>query len=324
MFETLDIMISLAVVFLILSMVHKYLVSLIKRLLSIKAKVVSEEMKTFVGENTVQYLVPYLEKKARHLNFLEQQHGIPLIRKGQIGLRRLEKNQLEQVVDSLKDFLEKKSVRQLKNELAVQIPSSVATKKKLDEIKRHLVTLRGRIESMYDNTTEKMTEVYETRVRHQTLIWGLVLAVLINADFLDLYGSLAKNSLIRGKLVAQAEVIDRQMQLMSEQIEQKEGAEIKRVRPLFEGAQANLSKLAKSFEDAGLSLGWTKEKLSAVFKGWGDFFNKLLGLFISGLLISFGAPFWHDLLSSFSGLKKMLQERERRRPGLPTPPAGSP
>ena len=289
MFETLDIMISLAVVFLILSMVHKYLVSLIKRLLSIKAKVVAEEMKTFVGENTVQYLIPYLEKKAKHLNFLEQQHGVPLIRKRQVGLRRLEKDQLEEVVDSLKDFLDKKSVRQLKHELAVQIPG-VTTKRKLDEIKGHLVTLRGRIESMYDNTTERMTEVYETRIRHQTLIWGLVLAVLINADFLDMYGSLAKNSLIRGKLVAQAQVIDRQMQLMSEQIEQKEGEEI---------------------------------KLGAVFQGWGAFFNKLLGLFISGLLISFGAPFWHDLLSSFSGLKKVLQERERRKPGVPPPPPSS-
>ena len=322
MFETLDIMISLAVVFLILSMVHKYLVSLIKRLLSIKAKVVAEEMKTFIGENTVQYLIPYLEKKAKHLNFLEQQYGVPLVRKRQVGLRRLEKDQLEEVVDSLKDFLEKKSVRQLKHELADQIPS-VTTKRKLDEIRGHLVTLRSRIESMYDNTTERMTEVYETRIRHQTLIWGLVLAVLINADFLDLYGSLAKNSLIRGELMAQAQVIDRQMQFMSEQIEQKEGQEIKRVQPLFKQAQANLSELSESFEKAGLSLGWTKEKLFAVFTGWSAFFNKLLGLFISGLLISFGAPFWHDLLSSFSGLKKILQEKERRKPGVPPPPASN-
>jgi hypothetical protein len=323
MFETLDIMISLAVVFLILSMVHKYLVSLIKRLLSIKAKVVAEEMKTLVGENTVQYLIPYLEKKAKHLNFLEQQHGIPLIRRGQVGLRRLDVKQLEEVVDSLRDFLEKKSVRQLKHELAVQIPS-VTAKKKIDEIRKHLVTLRGSIETVYDNTTERMTELYETRIRHQTLIWGLVLAVLINADFLDMYSSLAKNSLVRGKLSAQAEVIDRQMQLMSEQIEQKEGEEIKRVRPLFKEAQANLSELAESFEKAGLSLGWTKEKLSAVFKEWGVFFNKLLGLFISGLLISFGAPFWHDLLSSLSGLRRMLQERERRKPAVPSPPASGP
>jgi len=314
MFETLDIMISLAVVFLILSMVHKYLVSVIKRVLSIKAKVVAEEMKTFVGENTIQYLIPYLEKKANHLNFLEQQHGVPFIRKRQVGLRYLEKDQLKEVVDSLKDFLDKKSVRQMKHELADQIPSAT-TKRKLDEIRGHLVTLRDRIESMYDNTTQRMIEVYETRIRHQTLIWGLVLAVVINADFLDLYGSLAKNSLIRGKLVAQAQVIDRQMQLMSEQIEQKEGEEIKRVQPLFKEAQKNLSELSKSFEKAGLSLGWTKEQLLAVFTGWGAFFNKLLGLFISGLLISFGAPFWHDLLSSLSGLKKILQEKERRKPG---------
>jgi hypothetical protein len=58
MFGTLDIMIALAVAFLILSVVGKYMGSLIKRMLSIKAKVVAEEMKTFVEENTVQYLIP--------------------------------------------------------------------------------------------------------------------------------------------------------------------------------------------------------------------------------------------------------------------------
>jgi hypothetical protein len=297
--------------------------SLIKRMFSIKAKVVADEMRTFVGENTVQYLIPYLERKAKFLNFLEQRRGIPLIKRREIGLRRLDQRQLEGVIDDLREFMQRKSLRQLKDQLALPLPL-VASKKKVDEIREHLVTLRRRVESMYDNTTDKMNQVYETRIRHQTLIWGLVLAVLINADFLDLYGSLAKNSLIRGKLVAQAQVIDRQMQLMSEQIEQKEGEEITRVKPLFKEAQANLSELSESFEKAGLSLGWTKEKLSTAFTGWGAFFNKLLGLFISGLLISFGAPFWHDLLSSFSGLRKILQEKERRKPAVPSPPAGTP
>ena len=68
-------------------MVHSYLLGLIKGVLSIKAEVVADEMKTFVGENTAQYLIPYLEKKAKHLNFLEQQRGVPLIRKRQVGLR---------------------------------------------------------------------------------------------------------------------------------------------------------------------------------------------------------------------------------------------
>ncbi|MBW1717744.1 MAG: hypothetical protein JRJ77_18360 [Deltaproteobacteria bacterium] len=323
MFETLDVMISLGVVFLILSMVHKYLMSLIKRLLSIKAEVVAEEMKTFIGENTSKFLIPYLEKKAKYLNCLDQRHGTAPFKKGETGLRRLDQKQLAEVVDSLEKFMEKKSVRKLQQEFADQLPEGT-TKKKIDEIRDHLGTLKGKIETMYENTTEKMTEVYESRLRRHTLIWGLVLAVLINADFLYMYSSLSKNALIRGKLVAQVEIIDRQMQLMSEQIKQKEVEEINRVRPVIKEAEANISKLTENLDKAGLSLGWTQEKLAPVFKGWGAFFNKLLGLFISGLLISFGAPFWHDLLSSFTGLRRRLEEREKRKEGSPPPPAGSP
>jgi hypothetical protein len=83
-------------------------------------------------------------------------------------------------------------------------------------------------------------------------------------------------------------------------------------------------KQIKASEKAGLSLGWTKGKLFAVFTWWGAFINKLLGIFMSGLFISFGAPFWRDLLSSFSGRKKILQVKERRKPGVPPPLARTP
>ncbi len=64
MFETLDTMISLGVIFLILSMVNKYLISLVKRIFKIKAKVITKELETFIGEKTSKYLIPYLEEKA--------------------------------------------------------------------------------------------------------------------------------------------------------------------------------------------------------------------------------------------------------------------
>jgi hypothetical protein len=83
-------------------------------------------------------------------------------------------------------------------------------------------------------------------------------------------------------------------------------------------------KQIKASENTGLSLGWTKGKSLAVFTAWGAFFNELLGIFMSGLLISFGASFWRDLLSSFSGLKKILQVKERRKPGVPPPLARTP
>jgi len=71
MFELMDIMIALAMVYLILSMAHKYLMSAIKRLLNIKATVIAEEMKAFIGENTTQYLIPHIEKNVKHLNILD-------------------------------------------------------------------------------------------------------------------------------------------------------------------------------------------------------------------------------------------------------------
>ena len=56
-----------------------------------------------------------------------------------------------------------------------------------------------------------------------------------------------------------------------------------------------------------------QKSLHDAFKDIGPFLNKLIGLFISGLLISFGAPFWHDFLSAFVGIKKTLRGREERK-----------
>ncbi len=91
MFQALDIMISLGVIFLILSMVNKYLISFVKRILKIKTKVITKEMETVIGENTSKYLIAYLEEKAKHLNFLDEKKR----------LRQLNKEQLKTVVGEL-------------------------------------------------------------------------------------------------------------------------------------------------------------------------------------------------------------------------------
>ena len=163
MFETLDTMISLGVVFLILSMVHKYLMSLVKRFFNIKAKVVAEEMKTFIGINTAKYLIPYLEKKAKHLNFLE-------CIKGENVLRQLNKEQLKEVVGKLEVFFkDNKDVKTINKELGLEI-SAKDFEDKIGEIKEHIGTLKVRIENMYDHTTEKISELYNTKLKWRTLL----------------------------------------------------------------------------------------------------------------------------------------------------------
>lgn len=321
MFETLDVVISLAVVFLILSMVHKYLMSIVKRLLRIKTKVVAEEMKTFVGKDTWEYLIPYLEKKAEYLNFLEDTRIKKGEKEGDKGLRRLNKAQLKEIVTSLKEYIESKSGKEIKEKLGLKV-SEDEVKKKIEEIKVHLGTLKNEIENMYDNTLEKMAEVYETKLRHYTLISGLALAVFINADFFEVYDSMSKNSSARNKLVVQAELISTRVSKMADhdQLKEKEEKEPSRITEEIQEVKKNIGKLSKDLEKAGLQLGWTQEAFERAFRGVGPLVNKLLGLFVSGLLISFGAPFWHDFVGSFAGLRRKLKGTEERKGSGPSPP----
>ncbi len=310
MFESLDIMISFGLVFLILSMILKYVMSIIKRAMKIKAKVIAEEVKAFIGENTSEYLIPYLDKKAKHLNFLEdikkKRDGL-----GNKGLRQLNKKQLESVVNNLSEFLKNKPARVIKKELDLEI-SEDDIRKKIKEIKDHLESLKVKIEHNYDNTMQRISEIYETKLRKHTLVWGIVLAVFINADFFEIYTSLSKNDLAREQLAAKAEVISSQMKSLSAQIELKEKQGGDKLEALGKEAGENLSELTMNLDEAGLDLGWKWKKITALFSNGClsslfEIFQKMLGLLISGFLISFGAPFWHGFLKSFTGIRGALR-----------------
>lgn len=320
MFQTLDTMISLGVIFLILSMVNKYLISLVKRVFKIKAKVITKELETFIGENTSKYLIPYLEKKTKHLNFTD----------GKKRLRQLNKEQLRMVVDELERFIEdnNNNVGLIQRELGINAKD---IKVGIEEIKEHLGTLKGRIENMYDNTMEKISEVYETKIRYRALYFGLALAFVVNADFFYIYSSLSKNSIIREELVARSDVINAQVELVSKQIELSEKKSISEIKPEFDEAKKNITDLTTTITDAGLELGWTSDKFSKIFKNkahksskevWAAAVYKFIGLLIAGLLISFGAPFWHDFIGTFTGLRKTLRgKKEGSGENNTSPPA---
>ncbi len=312
MFETLDTMISFGVIFLILSMVNKYLISLVKRVFKIKAKVITKELKAFIGEKTSKYLILYLEKKAKHLNFLDEKKC----------LRQLNTEQLKSVVGELEVFIKSENAEEFKKVFGIDI--SVDDRKKefqeeLDEIKAHLNILKDKVENMYDNTMEKISEIYETKLRYRALYFGLALAFIINADFFSIYNSLSKNSIIREELVARSDVINAQVELVSKQIELSEKKSISEIKPAFDEANKSIKDLTTNITDAGLQLGWADGKITKACSSFGSVVYKLIGLLIAGLLISFGAPFWHDFIGTFTGLRKTLMGKKEGNGRVATP-----
>ncbi len=71
-------------------------------------------------------------------------------------------------------------------------------------------------------------------------------------------------------------------------------------------ARMRLSYLAES----GLPLGWTIERLNAVFASAWSALQSALGILLTAFLISFGAPIWNDLLKSLLSVKGFLRGRK--------------
>jgi hypothetical protein len=76
---------------------------------------------------------------------------------------------------------------------------------------------------------------------------------------------------------------------------------------------AMVKKLQANLQELGLPIGWNcnanqKDDIRGKPEGWAEWIVKLLGLFISALAISMGAPFWFDVL------KKMIDARKKITP----------
>jgi hypothetical protein len=56
----------------------------------------------------------------------------------------------------------------------------------------------------------------------------------------------------------------------------------------------------------------------------GDDFRTILGWLVMTMLLSLGAPFWHDALQSLFGVKNLLQKKNEQRNVEQAPGAGNP
>jgi hypothetical protein len=63
----------------------------------------------------------------------------------------------------------------------------------------------------------------------------------------------------------------------------------------------------------GLPLGWTPGRWDSIFAGFWSFCVKFVGLLITAILISFGAPFWNDVLKSLFGIRSLLRKQDLTR-----------
>lgn len=144
--------------------------------------------------------------------------------------------------------------------------------------------IRRRLERWYDDSMERVSGWYKRRVHLALALIGLVFAIVLNADTLQIVRTLWSDGTVRAAVVAEAGRTNQQTQ------------------------NANLTNVAdqvRQIKALNIPLGWKLEANDPrnLPHGIGLWAAKVIGILITTLAIMLGAPFWFDLLSKIVRLR---------------------
>jgi hypothetical protein len=155
-----------------------------------------------------------------------------------------------------------------------------------------LAKARANIEAWFNSSMERVAGWYKRWTQAVIFVLGLVLVAVLNTDTLEIGNSLARDPSLRQSLVAAAQ----------EAAKKRDGDASGDVERRLE---ANLAEMRK----IGLPVGWSKARLPPdIDRSWIPL--KIVGLALTTLAISFGAPFWFDVLNKFMIVRSSVKPKE--------------
>jgi hypothetical protein len=158
---------------------------------------------------------------------------------------------------------------------AVRTPLGVFVRDAAGDLEK----FRSNLERWFDDAMGRVSGFYKRKVQVAVLVYAIVLTVALNVDSVAFARRLWTDDLVRSAAAAAAE---RQQQ-----------------QP-----DADVPRLLEEVQELNLPIGWSgADPLRAAPTGLPGWLLKLLGLAITVLALSLGAPFWFDLLSRVARLR---------------------
>lgn len=173
----------------------------------------------------------------------------------------------------------------------------------LDDLLKH-------IEIWYKNYMQRVTGWYKKSTRSSLMIFGLSVAFICNFNSLEFIQTLYKNDEIRLNLVNKAEKKIEDLKELIEKVQeddkkqftdkfsQNDTLQIKQLNLIIAKFKIQIKELQSDKIPLGYNSDFLKEK---------SFLNCILwfvGVLITGIALSFGAPFWFDIMSKTVNIRR--------------------
>jgi hypothetical protein len=161
------------------------------------------------------------------------------------------------------------------------------------------------IESWFNVAMDRVAATYKNKTQWITFGLALLVAAIVNADTIRLARSLGSNPALREALVAQAQVYAKEATTPDSGASKQ-----KTVSSPEDRVRESITELGQ----LGLPLGWRHFPRDPA--EWGSAF---VGILITSLAISLGAPFWFDMLNKVINIRAIGKSPVEIRNSRPAP-----
>lgn len=301
--EILEVAIGLVFIYLIFSLISSSLKELISRTFSLRAKTLEEGILDLLGGSDLGdklYGHPLLQGIAQ--SGLWKKLTSFIARKGSVKkpthvdpyhfyLALMDTMMGEKdgklTLEELEATIEKIAVPQVRKTLKGFLIAIKSETQKTEEILR---AFRRSVEAWFDNKMAQLSIWYKRKTRVIIFFLTLIIVGALNVDTLMIASNLYKYDLVRETVVAAA----------------KERAG-KDLVAAGDTPITMVSQVRSELERTGLPIGWRVGKHTDFYdqglpSGFWQWFYKIIGLLITVLAISMGAPFWFDMLKKLTAL----------------------
>ena len=158
------------------------------------------------------------------------------------------------------------------------------------------------VEQWFNGAMDRVAGWYKRRSQTVGLVVGLAVAVVVNADTLEMIRTLSNDSAVRASLVAAAQGYAEASRTSSENA--RPAAPAPPAPDLAADVKRQSDNTIAQLGGLGLPIGWQRP-------GADDVWSHLLGWLMTGFALSLGAPFWFDMLNKIMVVRATVKPHEK-------------
>lgn len=308
MLTTLNIVIGLVFVLLLFSLLASTVMEVIASILSLRAKHLRNTLENMLGEKMDDFVRHPL---FRQLSFATNNRRARLSSYYLPG--HVNKDTFVTIVQDILDSGDKDAMKARIQEMEEGEP-----KRMLQFLLRQSggdpALFKAHAERWFDDVMDRAYDWYKRNMKWWLFGIGLVLAAIFNADTIQIYQTISSSATVQTMLVDMA----------SNYAEKTDTVVGPNLNLTLEQSVARMDSALQTIQyiRSPLGLGWDSAGTDQGLPWW---LVKFAGLLLTGIAVTFGAPFWYDLLRKTLSLRSGGAEKAPDpQPAPPASPAPKP